>query len=74
MNGWIMLVSGPDLAPNQSLRRRLIAVTADDSDEAFEAARVTVPGGLPQSIGPLTEDAVTDLRVTPGKGRVLNTF
>jgi hypothetical protein len=74
MKGWMMLVSGPDLATNQSPQRRLVAIAADDSDGAFEAARTAVPKGLPQLVGPLPESAVTDLGVTPGKGRVLSTF
>lgn len=74
MKGWILLVSGPDLATNQSAQRRLFAVAADNSDGAFEAARAAVPGGLPQLVGPLTEETVAALGVTPGKGRVLSIF
>ena len=53
MKGWIMLVTGPDTETGQNLRRRIIAVAADDSDEAFAVARETVPGDTPTSVGPL---------------------
>jgi hypothetical protein len=74
MKGWMMLVTGPDAATGQNLRKRLVAVTADNSDEAFEAARAAVPGGMPESVGPLTEDSAADLGLTSGKSRVLGTF
>lgn len=74
MKGWMLSVSGPDLATNQSAQRRLVVVAAHDSDEAFEGARAAVPGGLPQLVGPLTEDTIAALGVTPGKGKVLSTF
>ena len=74
MKGWIMLVTEPDTETGQNLRRRIIAVAADDSDEAFAVARDTVPGGTPTSVGPLTDDTVADLGLKSGKGRVLGTF
>ena len=74
MKGWIMLVTGPDMEIGDHLRRRMVAAAVNDSDEAFAVARETVPGGLPTSVGPLTEDSVADLGLKPGKGRVLGTF
>jgi hypothetical protein len=73
MKGWMMLVTGPD-AIGENPRRRIVAVAVKDSDEAFAAARETVPGGLPTSVGPMTDDCVADLGLTPGKGRVMGTF
>jgi hypothetical protein len=74
MKGWIILVTGPDTEIGQNLRRRIVAAAVNDSDEAYVVARETVPGGVPTSVGPLTEDSVTDLGLKPGKGRVLGTF
>jgi hypothetical protein len=74
MKGWMMLVTGPDADSDQNQRRRIVAIATDDSDVAFAIARETVPGGLPTSVGLLAEDAVADLRLIPGKGRVLGTF
>ena len=74
MKGWIMLVTGPDVEIGQNLRRRIVAAAVNDSDEAFAVARETVPGGMPTSVGPMTEDSVADLGLKPGKGRVLGTF
>lgn len=74
MKGWMMLVTGPDADSDQNLRRRIVAAVVEGSDEAFAVARETVPGGLPTSVGPLAEDAVADLGLKPGKGRVLGTF
>ena len=74
MNGWMMLVTGPDTEIGQNLRRRIVAAAVNDSDEAFAIARDTVPGGTPTSIGPLTDNSVADLGLKPGKGRVLGTF
>jgi hypothetical protein len=69
----MMLVTGPDTAMGLKLRR-IVAAGAADSDEAFAVARATVPGGLPTSIGPLTEDSVADLGLQSGQGRVVGTF
>ena len=74
MKGWMMLVTGPDVEIGQNLRRRIVAAAVNDSDEAFIVARSTVPGGMPTSVGPLTEDGVADLGLKPGRGRVLGTF
>ncbi len=74
MKGWIVLVTGPDAGRGQNAHRRIVAAAADDSDKAFTVARETVPGGVPTSVGPLTEDSVADLGLKPGKGRVLGTF
>jgi hypothetical protein len=74
MRGWMMLVTGPDADTDQNLRRRIVAAVVVDSDEAFAVARETVPGGLPTSVGPVTDDIVADLGLKPGKGRVLGTF
>lgn len=74
MQGWMMLVTGPDADVSQNLRRRIVAAAVNDSDEAFAVARDSVPGGTPTSVGPLTEDSVADLGLKPGKGRVLGTF
>jgi hypothetical protein len=74
VKGWIILVTGPDLGIGENLRRRIVAAAVEDSDEAFAAARTAVPGGMPTSVGPLTEESVADLRLTPGKSRVLGTF
>jgi hypothetical protein len=74
MNGWMLLVTGPDSETGQTPRKRLIAVTAENSDEAFEAARDAMPGGMLESVGPLTESTVADLRLVPGKSRVLGIY
>ena len=74
MKGWVMLVAGPDAATGENLRRRIVAAAVDDSDEAFAVARATVPGGTPTSVGPLADDAVADLGLKPGEGRVLGNF
>lgn len=74
MKGWMMLVTGPDMEIGQNLRRRIVAAAVDDSDEAFAVARETVPGGTPTSVGPLADDSVADLGLTPGRGRVLGAF
>ena len=74
MKGWMMLVTGPDAGTGQNLRRRIVATAASDSDEAYAIARETVPGGLPTSVGPLTEDSVAALGLKTGTGRVLGTF
>ena len=74
MTGWAILVSGPDTAMGENRRRRIVAVATDDSDVAFAVARATVPGGLPTSVGPLADDAVVDLRLKPGEGRVIGDF
>lgn len=73
MKGWLMLVTGPDAA-DDNLRRRIVAIATGDSDEAFNVARATVPGGTPTSVGILWDDAVVDLRLKPGEGRVLGEF
>jgi hypothetical protein len=74
MKGWVMLVTGPDAAVGENLRRRIVAAVVSDSDEAFNIARATVPGGIPTSVGPLADDAVADLGLKPGAGRVLGDF
>ena len=74
MKGWLMLVTGPDADGDRHPRRRIVAAIVEDSDEAFAIARETVPGGLPTAVGPLADDAVTDLGLEPGKSRVLGTF
>ncbi len=74
MKGWIMLVTGPDAEIHQNLRRRIVAAAANDFDGAFAVARDTVSGGIPTSVGPLTDDSVADLGLKLGKGRVLGTF
>ncbi len=74
MKGWIMLVTGPDAAIGENLRRRIVAAAVNDSDEAFAVARETVPGGVPTSVGPMTEDSVADLGLKSGKGRVIGSF
>lgn len=73
MKGWIVLMTGPD-AEGLNPRRRIVAAAVNDSDEAFAVGRETVRGGVPTSVGPLAEDAVADLGLKPGKGRVLGTF
>ena len=74
MKGWAVLVTGPDAAMGENRRRRIVAVPTDDSDVAFAVARATVPGGFPTSIGPLADDAVADLKLKPGEGRVIGEF
>jgi len=74
MKGWIVLMTGPDAQSGQNARRRIVAAAVNDSDEAFAVGRETVPGGVPTSVGPLSEDRVADLGLKPGKGRVLGTF
>ena len=74
MTGWMMLVTGPDASTGENLRRRIVAIATDDSDVAFNVARATVPGGIPTSVGTLADDAVADLRLKPGEGRVLGDF
>ena len=74
MKGWVMLVTGPDAAVGENRCRRIVAVAADDSDVAFAVARATVPGGFPTSVGPLADDAVADLALKPGEGRVIGEF
>ena len=74
MKGWMMLVTGPDMEIGQNLRRRIVAIGTNDSDEAFAIARETVPGGTPTSVGLLAEDSVADLGLKPGKARVVGTF
>ena len=74
MKGWVVLVTGPDMEIGANLRRRIVAAAVNDSDEAFAVARETVPGGIPTSVGPLTEGSVADLGLQPGKGRVLGSF
>jgi hypothetical protein len=73
MKGWLMLMTGPDIA-SENLRRRIVAIATVDSDEAFAVARAAVPGGTPTSVGVLADDAVADLRLRPGEGRVLGEF
>jgi hypothetical protein len=65
---------GPDAAIGENLRRRIVAATVDDSDEAFAVARATVPGGIPTSVGPLADDTVADLGLKPAEGRMLGDF
>ena len=74
MKGWIVLMTGPDAGSDHNVRRRIVAAAVNDSDEAFTIGREAVPGGVPTSVGPLTDDAVADLGLKPGKGRVLGTF
>ena len=74
MKGWIVLMTGPDAEIGQNVRRRIVAAAVNDSDEAFAVGHETVPGGVPTSVGPLSEDSVADLGLKPGKGRVLGTF
>lgn len=74
MQGWMILVTGPEALIGENLRRRIVATATDDSDEAFAVARATVPGGIPTSVGRLAEDAVADLGLKPGEGRVLGDF
>ena len=74
MKGWVILVTGPETSTGQNLRRRIVAAATDDSDEAFAIARATVPGGLPTSVGPLTDAAAADLKLEAGKGRVVGEF
>ena len=74
MKGWVILVTGPDTGIGENLRRRIVAAAVVDSDDAFNIARATVPGGVPTSVGPLADDAVADLRLKPGEGRVLSDF
>ena len=74
MRGWLILVTGPEAAIGENLRRRLVAAAVADSDEAFAAARAAVPGGVPTSVGPLADDAVADLGLKPGGSRVLGEF
>lgn len=74
MKGWVILVTGPDATTGENLRRRIVAAAVADSDEAFTIARATVPGGAPTSVGPLADDAVADLGLKPGEGRVLGDF
>jgi hypothetical protein len=69
-----MLMTGPDASSDRNVRRRIVAAAVNDSDEAFAVGRETVPGGVPTSVGPLTEESVADLGLQPGKGRVLGTF
>ena len=73
MKGWLMLVTGPDTEAGQTLRR-IVAAAVDNSDEAYDAARAAVPGGVPTSVGPLAEDSVAALGLKSGQGRVLGTF
>jgi hypothetical protein len=74
MKGWVILMTGPDAAIGENLRRRIVAIGTDDSDVAFAVARATVPEGFPTSVGPLTDDAVADLGLKPGQGRVIGDF
>ena len=74
MKGWIVLMTGPDAEIGENLRRRIVPAAVNDSDEAFAVGRETVPGGVPVSVGPLSDDSVADLGLKPGKGRVLGTF
>jgi hypothetical protein len=74
MKGWVILVTGTDAAIGENRRRRIFAVATDDSDVAFAVARATVPGGFPTSVGPLADDAVADLGLKPGEGRVIGDF
>jgi len=73
MKGWMMLASGPDTA-GPTPRKRIVAVSAGDSDAAFEAARAAVAGFMPESIGPLSDDVAAALGLAPGKHRVLGSF
>ncbi|MBV9824953.1 MAG: hypothetical protein JO001_04625 [Alphaproteobacteria bacterium] len=75
MKGWMMLVSGPDTQTGHTPLKRLVAVAAGNSDEAFEAARAAVPGCVPASVGPLTDDATAALGLTSAKkSSVIGTF
>jgi len=74
MKGWIVLMTGRDAEIGQNLRRRIVAAAVNDSDEAFAVGREAVPGGVPTSVGPLSDDSIADLGLKPGKGRVLGTF
>ena len=74
MKGWVILVTGPDAVIGENRRRRIVAVATDDSDAAFAVARATVPGGFPTSVGPLADDAVADLELKQGEGRVIGDF
>jgi len=74
MQGWAILVTGPEATIGENRRRRIVAVATDDSDVAFAVARATVPGGFPTSVGPLADDAVADLGLKPGRGRVIGDF
>jgi len=74
MKGWVILVTGPDAVIGENRRRRIVAVATDDSDVAFAVARATVPGGFPTSVGPLADDAVADLELKQGEGRVIGDF
>ena len=74
MKGWVILVTGPDAAIGENRRRRIVAIATDDSDVAFAVARAMVPQGFPTSVGPLADDAVADLALKPGQGRVIGDF
>ena len=74
MKGWVILVTGPDAAIGENLRRRIIAVGTDDSDVAFAVARAMVHGAFATSVGPLADDVVADLGLKPGEGRVIGNF
>ena len=50
MTGWAILVTGPDTAIGENRRRRIVAISTQDSDIAFAVARATVPGGLPHRL------------------------
>ena len=70
MQGWMMLVTGPDGEIGQNVRRRIVAAAINDSDAAFAIARETVPG-VCDICRPLSQDTVADLGLKPGKGRVI---
>ena len=74
MNGWMLLVTGPDSENGLTPRKRLVAVAAGNTDDAFEAARADAPGAMLESVGPLSESAVADLKLAPGKSRVLGMY
>ena len=74
MKGWLILVTGPDTTIGDNLRRRIVAIATGDSDEAFAVARTKAAGGIPTSIGTLTDDAVAALALKPGEGRVIGDF
>ncbi len=74
MKGWLILVTGPDTTIGENLRRRIVAIATGDSDEAFAVARTKAPGGVPTSVGTLADDAVADLGLKPGEGRILGDF
>jgi hypothetical protein len=57
----MMLVTGSDAAIGENLRRQIVGVGNDDSDEPFAVAHATVPGGFPTSVGLLADDAVAIL-------------